>query len=600
MKKNWRIRKQKKKLIKNLKSLKKFRTLVLRLRRKNFLRYHFRYIRVRAFLLHVIRTKYKKKGLLKLKKNIKYFARRWLLKLRRVNRYKQEYVWRSKNILPSLGLYKGLFQVRQVLCERYSFLKQNQAINCHLHLLSRGKTKILLRWKRRFRIMRKKGNNIQKYVRMLKKDRWVWCKRRFLLSKRRTSYIRKNMKVFNSSVMSTTLILRKAGVITQHIREFSTYYPRRRKWKWKWKYNNKKQYNRKKYNKKRRQKLQFLEYKAKWKKNKKLIRRLRNFASQFKKSLGKRRFVKKNPFRFIEKFSYFWLIGQTDLFRNSRLRRRRKKKRPVNWDFYDFPIERPRKYRRPKRPKGILVKKGKKWFVKIKKGSRIIFRPLKLSDFLPKNSIWRTRRSISKVRLRKTEKPKLLLRGILRARSEYDLFLLRRRKLYKYYLRFFKFIRWKFFHYRSLYKKYAISVTKYKSFVKISNQFSWYYFSHQLGQVKAVNLKDKFKNFVTHFLIANSRRFWKFVPFSFVNSMLPTSFYTQAVETVYKPQLRSAIYHWKKRYYLIFNKYHNSIGYFPKVAYEVPSIYYKSTLILSGYRLRFGGMLSNSQYHFMR
>lgn len=100
---------------------------------------------MRAFLLHVIRAKYKKKGLLKLKKNIKYFVRRWLLKLRRVNRYKQEYVWQSKNILPSLGLYKGLFQVRQVLCERYSFLKQNQAINCHLHLLSRGKTKILLR-----------------------------------------------------------------------------------------------------------------------------------------------------------------------------------------------------------------------------------------------------------------------------------------------------------------------------------------------------------------------------------------------------------------------------------------------------------------------
>lgn len=312
------------------------------------------------------------------------------------------------------------------------------------------------------------------------------------------------------------------------------------------------------------------------------------------------KFQQKNPFSLLEKFSCFWLIKKLKVRVFKKTRRRTNFKKRKIGNYRNFAVSANRRSNNKRRRSGVLVIKSGKWCLKIKKrDGRVIFRPLKLSDFLSANSGWRTRTTSSKFRIQKSNKPSKALRGLLRTRSEYDTYLLRKRKLYSYYLRIFKFMRWKFAHYRSIFKKYSISLYKYKGFTSLPEQFSWYYFSSNLAQAKASNIQAKFKDVIKYGLISNSRRIWKLNQFVFVNNTVPTSFYMKYINWQSNFQNRPMVYNWSKKYRIMFTNTSMS-RIIPSVVYYSPGVYYKNTFILSRYNLRFNNLLSNYQHYFIR
>jgi len=329
------------------------------------------------------------------------------------------------------------------------------------------------------------------------------------------------------------------------------------------------------------------------------------------KNFSRIRQVRKNPFQNLEKFSFFRLIGYIRKRRYFKKRGggykfKKKQQRKSSFKRYTVSSASSKLYPPQKHRKKLknLVFKNKVWCLKIKKSDgRLIYRPLKLSDFLSSKSGWRTRTSSFKKSISKSGKSIMLIRGTVRARNEHDIFLFRKRKIYNYYKRIYKFIKWRFSHYRSIFKKYSLSRYKYISFSYMPFQFAWESLSNRVVQLKAANLKDGFKNIVRYLLFANSTRVWKINQFMFINGILPVSFYSQI-----KPdrhigitlQNRPIFYNWNKKYRKVYGQNTRVWHSFPSPVRVSPAIYYKNSSLFTRYSPRFSGLITNYQRHFIR
>lgn len=332
-----------------------------------------------------------------------------------------------------------------------------------------------------------------------------------------------------------------------------------------------------------------------------------------RRKIYKRRRFNVNPFKRLEQFSLFFILKRLRRLVKVRgkrqkvklLKKLKQRRRRYYQRRYLIPYRRKRKRSKRKNLKlryrkrlKNLVYKDKKWCVKIKKSDgRVIYRPLKLSDFLSRHSGWRTRTFSSRNKLRKSDKPKLAFRGLLRSRSEYDVFVLKKRKLYNYYRRIYKYIAWKFLCYRSVFKKYSISFLKYKSFTKIQCHFSWNVLSTNY-QINSSNLKYRFRYSIRYMLAGNSKRLWKINQFLFVNACFPTT-YHHSINDFDEYSNRVFLYNWNKAYRLFFIRAIRQ-NTFLTVVPKIAAFKYKNMIAFSYNSLRFLSLLSNSQRHFMR
>lgn len=325
-----------------------------------------------------------------------------------------------------------------------------------------------------------------------------------------------------------------------------------------------------------------------------------------------RRAFSKNPFQNLEKFSFYKLFGYIKpkhrKFRRKGLKKfrtsyRRRRKQVLN--PYKKHIMLGGRKRSKKKPRN-LVFKNKAWCVQIKKSDgRLIYRPLKLSDFLSSRSGWRTKITSFKKRIPKSGRPYLYIRYTLRSRNEYDSLVFKKRKMYGYYKRIYKYMGWKFKNYRSLFKKYSLSYYKYASFRNIESQFAWSALSSRIIQAKASNLSDLFRNSTRYAVVSNSLFLWQLVQKTFINEAFPSSFYScryAGRDIGMQFQNRPNLYNWNKKYRIVYNKNTMLNHRFKKPfgTFAVSPIIFKNSAIFSSFSARFGGLLSNRQYHFSR
>lgn len=346
----------------------------------------------------------------------------------------------------------------------------------------------------------------------------------------------------------------------------------------------------------------------------KRLKKIKRLRGTFKPTKKYFRNFNKNPFLNLERFSFYKLFGYIKPKRRT-FRRKGVKKFRKNYRGYSkysissnknrFSYRQTDKSRTKKKPKN-LVFKNKTWCVQIKKSDgRLIYRPLKLSDFLSSRSGWRTRTTSFKKKLPKSGRPAILMRFLLRSRNEYDAFVFRKRKIYNYYKRIYKYMGWKFKCYRSLFKKYSLSYHKYASFQNISNQFAWVNLSSRIIQSKASNLSDLFRNSAKYSVFSNSGFLWQLLQTTFINGALPSSFYIQhrtGWNVGGRFQNRPHFYNWNKKYRVVYNKNTMLNQQFKKPlgVYTTPFMVFKSSPIFSGYSPRFSNLLSNKQRHFVR
>lgn len=323
----------------------------------------------------------------------------------------------------------------------------------------------------------------------------------------------------------------------------------------------------------------------------------------------------KNPFQNLEKISFYKLFGYIKPKRRNN-RRKGAKKFWVSRKRYGgkYSIKSYKKYSavrwgkkaQPKKKPKNLVFKNKMWCVQIKKSDgRLIYRPLKLSDFLSSRSGWRTRTTSVKKRIPKSARASLFIRFMLRSRNEYDAFTLKKRKMYNYYKKIYKYMGWKFGCYRSLFKKYSLSYQKYTSFQNIANQFAWTNLASRVIQAKASNLNDLFRNSARYSIFSNSPLLWQLVQTTFINGAFPSSFYTSyySEKNIGNHfQKRSTLYNWNKKYRMVYNKSTILSQQFKKPlgAYAAPSLIFKSSAMFSSFNSRFSSLLTNKQRHFIR
>lgn len=322
----------------------------------------------------------------------------------------------------------------------------------------------------------------------------------------------------------------------------------------------------------------------------------------------------RSPFRNLEKFSFFKLFGYLKTkrhnYRHKGARKFRKRykhysRHTINFSKKNLNARRGGSGRAKKKHKNLVLK-NKVWCVQIKKSDgRLIYRPLKLSDFLSSRSGWRTRSTSFRKRISKSGRPSLLIRFILRSRNEFDSLIFKKRKIYNYYKKIYKYIEWKFRHYRSLFKKHALSNYKYTTFQNMSNQFSWHVLSSRIIQAKASNLSDSFSNSTRYIILSNSPFLWQLSRSSLINGALPSSFYSQ----YYKErnvggqfQSRPYIYNWNKKYRVVYNKNTHLWHQFqkPLSVCTTPALAFKSSPIFSWYNSRFANLMSNRQRHFVK